>query len=180
MATIVPGDIKSDVFIRDNDYDRQVELHILNRSDSGRASHRLDADGKRYEIEDGETAQNRVKPLVTLGVSDARRLTDSLAKWAERHGFRPAPDHAEKLTVELKLVTQERDFLRGLIKDMMTPECCSGENNTFTLSDIDKAVADVNRLQAKAARMAGPQGHLSGVSSHQVGSGLELGILANK
>jgi hypothetical protein len=60
------------------------------------------------------------------------------------------------LKVELRLVEQERDFLRHLIKGMLTPECCSGKNSTFTVEDIDKAVKDVSRLQQ--ARQSPVQG----------------------
>jgi hypothetical protein len=91
------------------------------------------------------------------------------------------------LKVELRLVEQERDFLRNLIKGMMTPECCSGENNTFTVEDIDKAVKDVSRLQqarqspvqgfAQQAQ-AGPVGDY--VPKDILGPGLELGVFQDE
>ena len=137
MAIIRGGDVNWRCLIKSVDFDNQVAIYFIQEA-AGRKTSVRNTSGLYEEVDDDLNITP--EPTFILSTHEARDLANELAKWAERRGRPVAPAHTDALKAELKLITSERDFLRGLVSDSI------GRPKPFSVDDVTKAVKDYHRF----------------------------------
>ena len=137
MAIKMSGDIHWRCVVKNRDFDNEVAVWFINEAE-GSPTRVKSKEGVYEEVPDLVMPE----PTIAMTAHEGRDLAKEMALWAERSGRPVAPAHTDALKAELKLVTNERDFLRDLLRDHL------GQHKAFSIDDVHRAVQDYHRATA--------------------------------